>query len=114
MTTYTCETQESIDTRAAKALTEYMTVLDDLPEVPGDEQYAVITQSGSQYEVDLGGETCSCPDHEYRDVECKHIHRVRYALGLEEVPEWADESEIDPRLGEHVSTSRRLTTSAIS
>jgi predicted nucleic acid-binding Zn finger protein len=34
--------------------------------------------SNREYVVSLNGKawSCSCPDHQYRHVECKHIHAV--------------------------------------
>jgi len=45
--------------------------------------FSVTTQSGSEYTVDLREPACSCKDFEYRDdvTECKHIRRVRLAVG---------------------------------
>ena len=92
----------------SRALTEYMTVLDD-----GDERargapglYTVTTQSGSQYLVDTGLPACECPDFEYRGRACKHIRRVMFATGRRAIPEWIDERGIDPQLGAHVEEVR--------
>jgi putative transposase len=41
--------------------------------------YFVKSQSGkSGYAVTRAGQSwvCDCPDHKYRQVECKHIHAV--------------------------------------
>lgn len=49
--------------------------------------YSVKSQSGSgDYEVIHGifGFACSCPDHTYRSVKCKHIFAVEYSLKLRE------------------------------
>ncbi|HEX9678625.1 DDE-type integrase/transposase/recombinase, partial [Nitrososphaera sp.] len=49
--------------------------------------YSVKSQSGSgDYEVICGifGFACSCPDHTYRSVKCKHIFAVEYSLKLRE------------------------------
>lgn len=87
-----------------RALTEFMTVLDD-----GDDRargapglYTVTTQSGSQYLVDTGLPACECPDFEYRSRACKHIRRVMFATGRRALPEWINEREVDPQLGTHV------------
>lgn len=87
-----------LDERDIKALTEYMTVLEK--DTPGF--YSVTTESGSEYTVDARHESCTCPDAEYRDVKCKHIRRVEYAIGRKAVPQWADKEEMDSRLGDHV------------
>ena len=49
--------------------------------------YLVKSQSGNgEYEVISGifGFACSCPDHTYRSVKCKHIFAVEYSLKLHE------------------------------
>jgi hypothetical protein len=38
------------------------------------------------YTVDLREERCTCPDHTHREVECKHIRRVKFALGIMHPP----------------------------
>ena len=93
-----------------RALTEYMTVLDD-----GDDRargapglYTVTTQSGSQYLVDTGLPACECPDFEYRGRACKHIRRVTFATGRRDVPEWIDRDEVDGQLGAHVADVREV------
>lgn len=87
-----------------RAVTEYMTVLDDgdgrARGAPG--LYTVTSQSGSQYLVDTGLPACECPDFEYRGRVCKHIRRVHFATGRRDVPEWIDDGEVDPQLGAHV------------
>jgi hypothetical protein len=90
----------------ARALREYMTVLDDGDERARDAPglYTVTTESGSQYLVDTGLPACECEDFQYRDRHCKHIRRVMFATGRREPPEWATERHIDPQLGEHVES----------
>jgi len=49
--------------------------------------FKVPSQSGNgSYEVSRveSGWVCSCPDHVYRRVECKHIHAVRFWLVIKE------------------------------
>jgi hypothetical protein len=62
--------------------------------------FFVKSQSGkSGYAVTKFGQswTCDCPDHRYRQIQCKHIHAVtaaksetglslRFSLGLWEAP----------------------------
>lgn len=60
------------DPRTRRALTEDMTVLFGDP----GPVYAVNSGSGATYRVDVGAETCSCPDHRKRAVFCKHLRRV--------------------------------------
>jgi transposase-like protein len=49
--------------------------------------YQVASQSGKgRYDVHLAesGWTCSCPDHFYREVKCKHIFATEYSRKLRE------------------------------
>jgi len=89
----------SFDDRDVRALTEYMTTIP--LDAPG--MFSVTTQSGSEYTVDARGGSCSCPDAEHRDITCKHIRRVRFAVGRRAIPDWADSDAIDDQLGEHVT-----------
>jgi putative transposase len=44
-----------------------------------DKRYIVNSQSGSgSYNIHITelGFVCSCPDHVYRGVKCKHIHAI--------------------------------------
>jgi len=96
--------------RAAKALTESMTVLDDrLEDDLRDEEFRVYTPSGS-YRVDAIAETCDCPDALHRGVRCKHQRRVDYARGAVPIPGWVDQSAIDADLGQHLAASPRIAT----
>jgi hypothetical protein len=87
-----------------RALTEYMTVLADGDDraARADGLFTVTTQSGRTYLVDPELPACECPDNEYRDRRCKHIRRVRFALGWRPIPHYVDESAVDPQLGIHV------------
>ena len=52
--------------------------------------YLVPSQSNnSKYVVHFTDDRahCSCPDHETRGVECKHIHAVRYTVDREQNPD---------------------------
>ncbi|MFW5896342.1 MAG: SWIM zinc finger family protein [archaeon] len=90
-----------LDPRDVLALTQYLTVLDDLPPVADDDdRYVVVSQSGAEYLVDLGEGTCTCPDFRYRGGRCKHIRRVEFATGVREIPRWID--SVDPDLGRHL------------
>lgn len=42
----------------------------------GDGLYEVESASGSTYLVDLEAGRCTCPDHIFRGVRCKHVRRV--------------------------------------
>jgi transposase-like protein len=57
---------------------------DKISEV-GDNVFSVPSQSGNgNYIVSLAEEewSCTCPDHQTRNVVCKHIHAVRFLLAL--------------------------------
>ena len=103
-TTRSMSDAAQLDQHDVRALTQYLTVLEDLPRVDGaDDLYVVVSESGSSYLVDAREGACECADHRYRDVECKHIRRVAFATGRREIPEWVDEDAIDPDLGRHVT-----------
>lgn len=86
-----------------RALTQYLTVLEDVGRVRGaDDLYLVVSQSGREYLVDHRDGVCECPDHRYRGRRCKHVRRVAFATGARPIPDWVDPSEVDDRLGEHV------------
>jgi transposase-like protein len=63
--------------------------------------YKVNSQSGNgAYDVHfstIDGWKCSCPDHTYRDVKCKHICAVEFSLKIREVvqPTVIEPVEID-------------------
>jgi len=100
----------TFDERAAKALTESMSVLDDrLDHELRDEEFLVVTPTGT-YHVDMVAETCDCPDALHRGVRCKHQRRVDYARGAVPIPGWVDRSAIDEQLGQHLSASPRIAT----
>lgn len=92
-----------LEQRDVRALTEYMTTLS-----LGGDVYSVTTQSGSEYRVDAREGRCTCPDHQYREVECKHCRRVAFATGERPIPAWVDTKEIDSQLGEHVEETPRV------
>ena len=99
MSNYKTDAEKStdLDDRDAKALTEYMTVLDE-----GGEMYTVVGQNGGTYTVDGREGRCTCPDFEYRGATCKHIRRQEFATGRRKIPEWVDRDAVDEQLGEHV------------
>jgi hypothetical protein len=87
-----------IDDRTEKALTEYLTVLPEGPDL-----YSVTSQSGNEYRVDTRAGRCICDDHKYRDVVCKHRRRVAFATGEEAIPaDAAAALDVDDQLGDHV------------
>lgn len=100
----------TFDERAARSLTESMTVLDGrLEHDLRDEEFLVVTPTGS-YRVDAIAETCDCPDALHRGSRCKHQRRVDYARGAVPIPGWVDRSAIDADLGQHLSASPRIAT----
>jgi hypothetical protein len=60
-----------VDERSVRARTEAMTVL-----ALGSGRYAVHSESGNDYLVDVHEGRCSCPDHAIRGARCKHLRRV--------------------------------------
>ena len=48
--------------------------------------YEVESQSGNTYSVDLPGGRCTCPDHNFRGVRCKHLRRVAMEVTERRVP----------------------------
>ncbi|WP_265112249.1 hypothetical protein [Halosolutus halophilus] len=100
--------QEDVDGIDRRALTQYLTVLEDVSRVAGaDGQYLVVSESGSEYLVDTRLKACECPDHRYRERECKHLKRVAYATGARPVPSVVDRDDIAGELGEHCSGEPR-------
>jgi len=96
MSTNESDDHESIDNRTERALTEYMTVLDE-----GGDIYTVVGENeNGAYQVDARKGRCTCPDHEHRNARCKHLRRVAFALGEEAIPSEVDDFE--PQLGDHV------------
>ena len=92
-----------LEDRDVRALTEYITTLP-----LGGDVYSVTTESGSEYRVDAREGRCTCPDHQYRKVRCKHIRRVAFATGARPIPEWADTDEVDAQLGQHVDGTPKV------
>jgi hypothetical protein len=105
MGTIDAESLEStdLDQRDVRALTEYMTTLP-----LGGDVYSVTTQSGSEYRVDALEARCTCADHRYRDVRCKHIRRIAFATGERPIPAWVDADEVDAQLEEHVEGTPKV------
>ncbi|WP_225935290.1 SWIM zinc finger family protein [Halobaculum magnesiiphilum] len=67
--------------RTERARTEPMAVYP----LRDDDRYLVDTEGGT-YVVDLGSDTCTCPDHEIRGNRCKHLRRVGMEVGIGRVP----------------------------
>ena len=92
-----------LEVRDVRALTEYLTILEDVGRVRGAENlFLVVSESGSEYLVDRRSSRCGCPDAEHRDPDggCKHVRRVAFATGARPVP--AGLQGVDPQLGAHV------------
>lgn len=70
-----------LDERSARAWIERMAV------TPlGGGVYRVDTHEDHSYGVDLPGQRCTCPDHHYRGVQCKHLRRVAIEVTQGRVP----------------------------
>jgi hypothetical protein len=95
--------------RDARALSEYMAVLADTDRARGaDDLFLVVSESGSEYLVDVRTHSCECGDATHRDVRCKHQRRVAFATGRREIPPWVNRDAIDDQLGEHVDAAPQL------
>jgi len=106
MTDLESDANERIDSRTERALTQYLTVLDDVGRAKGaDDLFLVVSQSGNEYLVDARTGACECPDHEYRGIHCKHAQRVEFATGERPIPATVD--AVDTQLGEHVNAGPR-------
>ncbi|SFH05349.1 hypothetical protein SAMN04488063_0022 [Halopelagius inordinatus] len=93
------------DARDVRAVTQYLTVLDDAPGVAGaDDMYLVVSESGSDYTVDARSGACPCPDSTYNldDGElCKHARRVAIVRGERAFPA-VPVDDVDEQIGIHV------------
>ena len=106
MTATPTDEATTLDTRDVLALTQYLTVLDDLPQVADDEdRYVVVSESGGAYLVDVRAGTCTCPDYRFRGNRCKHIRRVEFATGERAIPPGLE--GVDPDIGRHLHGSER-------
>ncbi len=92
MSTNEIGSHEHIDRRDVRAITEVISVLNDVGKVRGtDDLYEVVSDSGKSYTVDLRQRVCECSDFEYNlpvecdDVttrrSCKHVTRCAYEIG---------------------------------
>lgn len=86
-----------LGTRDVRALTETMTVLNELAPAPANAGglFHVTTGSGASYVVEPRLGACECADSQYRDAICKHILRVRYEIGQQPVPDGINEAALD-------------------
>ncbi|AFZ72967.1 SWIM zinc finger family protein [Natronobacterium gregoryi] len=62
---------DHLEKRSLRARTEPMSVLP-----LGDGLYEIESASDSTYLVDLEAGRCTCPDHVFRGVRCKHVRRI--------------------------------------
>lgn len=91
--------QEYLD-RILRGLTSRMTLVELAPDI-----YEVETATG-EYRLDLQGRVCECPDCQYRDQICKHLHRVilETEYGLDPYPLWKDSPLTEDERPEHTET----------
>lgn len=75
------QSEEILDGRTRRARTEPMRV-----RPMGGGIYEVDSASGATYAVDIPGGRCTCPDHTYRGVVCKHQRRVAQEIAEGRVP----------------------------
>jgi hypothetical protein len=114
MTNDTPDTKEGIEVekRTRKALEEPLSVvaLDGTPLDDTDASVVrVISHTGGDYRVDVRDGKCTCPDHEYRDAECKHIKRSRIALGRTPIEsDTLAACTVDPNFGDHVDADPQV------
>jgi len=94
--------EQTLDQRDARALTECMTVLPN-----GGSMFDVVGENGTTYTVDAKDGRCECADMEHNlpdgdREECKHLARVRFATGERAIPGWVDMDRVDDLLGEQL------------
>ena len=95
--------------RTEAALTEVMSVLDDIGLARGaPDLFLVVSSSGSTYLVDTWEGTCECPDDEHREVTCKHRRRVAFVTGERPIPGWVERGKLDDNFGDHVDGEPRF------
>lgn len=109
-------TDTELEARTRRALEQYLTVLPEtdpvdelgaVADVPG--MVLVVSESGSEYVVDVDAGRCECPDARHRDVMCKHVRRAAFATGEEAIPaDAAAALDVDPELGHHTDASLRF------
>lgn len=69
--------------------------------------YEVESQSGNTYSVDLPGGRCTCPDHNFRQVRCKHLRRVAMEVTEGLVPPPGKEAVACANCGEETFVDER-------
>ncbi len=71
--------------------------------------YEVESQSGNTYSVDLPGRRCTCPDHNFRGVRCKHLRRVAIEVTEGLVPPPGQRAVACTNCGEETFVDERAT-----
>jgi len=65
------QTAQMEETRTERARQEHMTYF-----IIGENDHVIEGDSGNRHVLDVDGseaESCSCPDHQQRNVRCKHM-----------------------------------------
>ena len=76
----------ALDARDVRALEEEITVCEHLGDARGEDgTFLVVSESGSEYLVDVHAGSCTCPDHQFHDNHCKHLRRVTLETGMRPV-----------------------------
>jgi len=101
---------DQLASRDVAALTEAMTVVEDDPAAWSASEVAVYSGETSKYVVNVDTQFCECADHAYRGAQCKHIRRARYALGLDDIPDWVRRDRLDPSLRRRINSDDLATT----
>lgn len=78
------QTTTNLEARTRRAIDEEM----DVSLLAKGGQYEVRSQSGHVYDVDVVGESCTCPDWQQREPDggCKHLRRVDHEIKQGQVP----------------------------
>ncbi|MDG5758486.1 SWIM zinc finger domain-containing protein [Natronococcus sp. A-GB1] len=72
---------DGLEERSRRARTEPMSV-----RALGEGLYEVESATDQTYLVDLEGGRCTCPDHVFRGVRCKHVRRVAIEINEGRTP----------------------------
>ena len=94
-----------LEARTVRALEEEMIVCEHIGAARGEDGvFLVVSESGSEYTVDVHAGSCSCPDHEYNDNHCKHLRRTILETGMRPVRAiYLDALDVSSQFdGEHV------------
>jgi len=102
---------EDLDDRVRRALTGPMAVDAYDPGAWGEGEAYVYSGRGRRYLVNALVGYCECPDHEHRNVRCKHYYRAAIRLGELPVPN-VDPDVIEGTLRAALERQGRLPTPA--